>query len=323
MGRGMTPVDATTIPGVDALERGLAQVLGERLQVLEREPNWYGSTFPSEVVTCAVEAGELRLLCKYEHPWANDVNGHPAGVVYEAEVYRLAVEPSGLSAPRFYGLAIDPDTDATWLVVEHLSETLRVAKAPNPRAIIRAALWIGSFHRLHESARATAAGRINRHDRHYFVDFAKRALEHSAALETEHPFLAPLVEVFQAELVELLLDEQTVVHGDFYPENILERKGRIYPVDWASAAWSSGEIDFAALTEGHWEDKAVRAASAAYASARWGSEPTGDFAARVEAARMYLHFRAFADDPSAPFEPGAAWRCEQLRSAAERFLVRP
>jgi hypothetical protein len=320
----MTAAPGTFAVEVEAVERGLAEVLGstQPLRVLERSPNSYSSTFPSEIVTCSFGGDELRLLCKYELPWAHDVNGQPAGVVYEAEVYRVAVEPSGLSAPRFHGLAIDPDTDAAWLVVEHLSGTLRVAKAPNPQAITRAARWIGSFHRFHETAPSPAEGHLNRHDRHYVADWVEHALHHCGPLRAAHPWLVPLGEKYLAELVEPLFDSPTVAHCDFYPENVLVRRGRIFPIDWASAAWSAGEIDLAALTEGHWEEDAVAAATTAYVNARWVTEPPVDFAERVEAARMYLHFRALADDPAAPFEPGAAWRFEQLRLAADRLRVR-
>jgi Phosphotransferase enzyme family len=308
---------------VDALGRGLAEVFGskEPLRVLDRAPNSYASTFPSEIVTCAVGAEVLELFCKYELAWARDVNGSPAGVVYEAEVYRLAVEPARLPAPRFYGLATDPDTGTSWLVVEHLRGTLRVAKAPDPQAITRAAQWLGEFHRFHESTPSPAGGRINRHDRRYFTERVHRALEHSRPLEAQHPWFPRVAECFEAELVDLLLETQTIIHGDFYPENVLTRDGRVYPIDWASAARSAGEIDLAALTEGHWEEEAVQAATSAYAHARWASEPGVDFAARVTSATMWLHFRALGHSPSAPFVPGAAWRFEQMHQAAKTFGI--
>jgi hypothetical protein len=309
-------------PATATLERGLAEVIGSSVpvRVLERAPNSYASTFPSEIVSCAVGTATLHLLCKYELPWARDVDGRPAGVVYEADVYRLAVAPARLPAPRFYGLATDPGTDTSWLVVEHLPGTLRVAKAPDPQAITRAAWWIGAFHRFHEGT-PSPAGRINRHDRRHFTERVERALEHSRPLEAQHPWLPRLAASFEAELVDLLLERPTVIHGDFYPENVLTRDSRVYPIDWASAAWSAGEIDLAALTEGHWTDEAVQAATSGYAHARWASAPEAEFAARVESAAMWLHFQAFARAPSAPFIPGAAWRFEQLHRAAQRLGI--
>jgi hypothetical protein len=55
--------------------------------------------------------------------------------------------------------------------------------------------------------------------------------------------------------------------------------------------------------------------------ARWSGEGPTDFAEHIEAARMYLHFRALGNDPSAPFKPGAEWRFEQLRLVAETFGI--
>jgi hypothetical protein len=321
----MTAGQATSLLGTDALGRGLAAVLSspEPLAVLERAPNSYGSTFPSEIVTCVLGSHVVRVLCKYELDWAEDVYGYPAGVVYEADVYRSAVEPSGLTAPRCYGIAVDGDTGVTWLVVEHLPGSLRVANAPDSRALTRAARWIGSFHRFHESSPSPATGHVGRHDRHYFLGCVERALSHSRPLRAEHPWLPALADLFVAEHVDVLLARPTVVHGDFYPENVLTRRDGIYPVDWASAAWSAGEIDLAALTEGDWDEETVEAATAAYARARWESDPPGDLAAHLEAARMFLHFRVLGDEPENPFEPWAASRFEQLRLDARRLEVAP
>jgi len=42
------------------------RVTEDRVTILDREPNFYLGTCPSEIVTCQIANGsELRLLCKY------------------------------------------------------------------------------------------------------------------------------------------------------------------------------------------------------------------------------------------------------------------
>ena len=58
---------------------------------------------------------------------------------------------------------------------------------------------------------------------------------------------------------------RTVIHGEFYPCNILIRgtgpRARVCPVDWELAAVGPGLIDLAALMTG-WDDRAQRALAA-------------------------------------------------------------
>jgi len=164
---GSRPVDR---PSVQALERALEQALGERdaVTITELEPNRYSSTFPSEVVRCTVGSGALAVLCKYDLAWTDDVRGVLAGPRYEADAYRLAVEPAGLPAPRSFGLWSDERSGASWLMLE-LVPGERFTKSTEPGAMARgiaaAASWIGSFHRFHERRAQQPDGRLARHDR--------------------------------------------------------------------------------------------------------------------------------------------------------------
>ena len=62
-----------------------------------------------------------------------------------------------------------------------------------------------------------------------------------------HPAVCQRADEF---IAQLLAAPRTMIHGEFYPGNILYEKGRICPVDWESAAIAAGELDLAALTEG-------------------------------------------------------------------------
>jgi len=312
-------------PSVQALGRALEEALGEpgAITVTELEPNWYSSTFPSEVVRCAVGSRSLAVLCKYDLAWTDDVRGVLAGPRYEADAYRLAVEPAGLPAPRSFGLWSDERSGARWLMLE-LVPGDRFTKSTEPgamaRGIAEAASWIGSFHRFHDR-RPPKQGRLVRHDRASFAACVARARSQCEPLRDEYPWLSQLASEYEAVFCDLFGRRPTVIHGEYYPENILVRDRAIFPVDWERTAISAGEIDLAALTEGHWGPADVRLATESYAEARWGADPPEDFAESLAAARVYLHLLALGDEGK-PFEPGAKWRFGQLElAAAERGLL--
>ena len=91
------------------------------------------------------------------------------------------------------------------------------------------------------------------------------------------------------EVTGLLLDQQeTVIHGEFYPHNVLYHDGAVCPIDWESAAIGAGPIDLAALTE-RWPTDVVSECDEAYSKARWpGGNAPSDFQDTIRAARIYL-----------------------------------
>src|SRR6202030_18789 len=131
-----------------------------------------------------------------------------------------------------------------------------------------AARWVGLFHRFHDARPHTAAVALNEHDERYFAACANRALS-NVSRRGGPAWLARLGEYFGRRCVPKLLQRRTIIHGEFYPENVLIDGDIVYPVDWERAALSAGEIDIAALTEGQWEPRTVEDAIDAYIRARW------------------------------------------------------
>jgi len=309
-------------PTTATLERALGDVLDRAppVQVVDRRPNPYSSTFPSEIVRCVAGGEFTDLLLKYDLPWAHDVYGLPAGPTYEFTVYRHAVAPSRLPAPRAFGVFADPVSGAAWLAIEYLADSVRLGEAPLPEALITAAEWIAEFHRHHEHDGAASAAGLNRFGRPRYAGCAQRTLQNSAGLVGRHPWLPALCDAFVELAADHLLPCPTVVHGEFYPKNVLVKAGRVYPVDWERSAVAAGEIDLAALLEG-WPPDAADLAAAAYVRARWpgGAPPGHGWSLRV--ARMYLHFGALGAAPQAPHKPGAEWRFAQLEDEARRIGI--
>jgi hypothetical protein len=305
-------------PSDGALLRSLETALGEPggVALRDREPNSYASTFPSDIVTCEAESRTLTLLCKYEVPRDRGLRGVPVGVRYESDAYRFAVEPSRLTAPRWFGLHGAEPAGPTWLMLEFLAETFRLDKSPERGGLARAAGWIGSFHRFHDLRVKAPPECLNREGRATFQACAARAAARWAELRATHPWFQPLARDCEAVFGDLFVRRPTVIHGEFYPSNILARNGSVFPVDWERAAVSAGEIDFAALTEG-WKPEDVRLATESYADARWAGEVPADFAECVEAARAYLHLQALGDLPPGPFKAKDEWRLQHLSTVAE------
>ena len=167
---------SSLLPNLQTLTVGLTSVLrshgstSNQVTILRRQLNIYATSFPSEIVTCRVDDGsELRLFCKYAAGHSHNAYGHRGGVAYEAAVYRHLLQPSRAPTPTFYGSHTDISTGATWLILEHLDNTLRVSHTPEPAASMSvAARWIGQFHGIaKEHFSNTPMSFLNRYDAEY------------------------------------------------------------------------------------------------------------------------------------------------------------
>jgi aminoglycoside phosphotransferase (APT) family kinase protein len=110
----------------------------------------------------------------------------------------------------------------------------------------QAACWAGRFHAVHEAPTPGPALRfLNAYDAAYYAGWARRTAEYAGPLHQDFPWLAGVCRRFEGALAPLLEAPRTVIHGEFYPKNLLFRGGVVYPVDWESAAVGPGEIDLA------------------------------------------------------------------------------
>ena len=329
------PTAATPFPDTQTLRDGLASVLGgERgaaeLRVLERKPMVPQMTYPAEVVTCRLgEGSELRLYCKYEAGRNHYAHGHRGGVGYEAEVYRRILRPLRDSTHLFfYGAHTDAGTRDMWLILQYLEGGillrdlhLDIKARPEPTEMGLAARWIGRFHAAQqERFAASPPPFLNRYGGDYYRGWARRTSQFAASLGRRFQWLAALGDSAE-DWFAPLLEAPTVIHGEFYQNNILMRDRSVYPVDWESAAVAAGETDLAALTEGPWAEEIVRQCESEYQCARWGSGRPADFERRLDAARLYLHFRWLGERPDSNTadREKASWRFKELRAIGQRL----
>jgi hypothetical protein len=310
-------------PETEALSAGLSVVLGgagSSICILDRTPAIWASTYPSEIVTCAVGGStELKLYCKYMAGLDYESFGHRGGVPYEIEVYRRVLAGLSLSLPRFYGAYQDPATGDAWLILEFLDRSLRVTKGPQPESIVQAARWLGRFHAANEGrVSGPDVSFLNLYDAEYYLGWSRRTLRFASELRPEFPWLETLCGRFD-ECVDILLSApRTIVHGEFYPHNILLSDGQIYPIDWESAAIAAGEIDIATLTEA-WKPEHLRRCELAYQESRWGGAAPAGFSRGLAAARLYVCFRWLGEQPEWTLHAGNREYFEQMRIAGEEL----
>lgn len=311
------------LPDDQMLFAGLATVLGRAgatpARLLDRQPLSLASTFPAEVVTCRlVDGRDLQLFCKYTADRHHVARAPRGGVVYEAAVYRELLTPLGVTVPRWYGAYTAPQTTDTWLFLEYLDRASHVHQAPGAAMLPLAARWLGHFHAMLANRHLEPPPFLHRYDRAYLLAWTRRASRFAGPLRHDFPWLPTLGERFARVAPALLLAAPTVIHGEYYPRNVLTQDGAVYPVDWESAAVAAGEIDLASLTEG-WSAEVTARCEEAYCQARWPAGPPTDFARRLDAARLYLQFRWLGDRPEWTVHDRVRPRFARARLLGERL----
>lgn len=306
------------------MQLALASVLCDRdqqnMRVIARQPSIYATTFPGEIVTCAFPDGRvLRTYCKYGRAHQSDSYGDRRGVLYEGQVYRSVLRHTEPRTATFYGLCVDEGSDRVILVLEYVSDTVRVNSTPDPEALPLAARWIGKFHRtagMHPASETLPF--LTRFDESYLLGWAERTSLFAAPLHAQFPWLAALCKRARAFFEPLLGPPPTVIHGEYYTQNIMYRAGTVFPVDWESAAVGAGVIDVASLTIG-WPAHIVRNCERAYCEARWPSGAPPEFHRALDAAHVYLMFRCLGERAEWTTHPGSRWRFEHLADAGTRW----
>lgn len=293
------------------------------LEVLHRRPHKAVSTFPCEVIRCRTKSGEeVEILGKYQVDQGHNDFGHRGGVAYEAQIYRDYLERHPLPTARYYGYLHRHGVEAHCLFIAYLSSALRISKQSLEYPLNDAANWLGEFHRSTAQALTLANPSIpNSYDTIYFQRWVDRTLEFSSELPVQIRRLEKVASAFLAES-SILLENLTLIHGEYTTSNILAHQNTIVPVDWESAAMADGVIDLACLIDGHWGNKITRATTQAYLDSRWPEGAPEDFIHRLTVAQMYIHFRWLGDREDWTRHPDVQWRYQSLFDlAAEANLV--
>lgn len=286
-----------------------------RVTIEARRPNPYASSAPMEIVSCRLgDSSEMEVLCKYGTN-REDAVGHRGGVGREALVYERVLSPLGLQ-PGYFGRYTDRGTGETWLFLEYLGDLLRLEKAPQPQALRSAAEWIAAFTPLNASRIGTPElAFLPTYDEEYYCSWVSRTAEFTEGMSGQYPWLS-LVCARADSALQLLVDgPQCIVHGEYYPHNILCKGEQVVPVDWESAAVAAPEIDIASLIDG-WSPARALEVRNAYCDACGVPRDDPRIVRRLAAAQMYWAFRWLGGKPERARATRGARHFATLRDSA-------
>lgn len=288
-------------PSSERLAAGLNAVFhnsgpgGQSVAILGRKPNRFESSFASEIVKCHLaENGTYHVFCKYGTDDFDEGYGHRGGVPYEASVYSKVLAPLHTSTPAFYGVYREKKSGETWLLIEYVKGASQGTSKTN-EAVIHAAQWIGKFHAANEERlSSTRLDFLRRYDESYYLGWARRTNHLFGHRRSELPWLPRLCARFEELIPILLRARKTIIHGEYYPTNVIYQKRTSRPADWQSTAVAIGQIDLAALTQ-NWPRQMIRRLSLEYKRARWPRGEPDNFDQLFGIARVYMILRWLGD----------------------------
>lgn len=317
----------------DVLAKRLADATGSgaraSVRILRRDSNAYSTTFPTEVVTCELNRSSgVRLFCKHFHFDAGHTHRENSSSVYEIDIYRHLLRYSESSLPGFHGAWIDETTGEALLVLEFLENATRLTRSPDHvGALYAAATWLGKFHAfsIAQSGREKLTF-VNMPDLDAYADRSRAIVEFFAFDSELRSFVGTV-----ADKIGLVLDvakeaPDAVIHGDFYPQNVLVSNGLIYPVDWEAASMTLAEMDLAMLVEGSWPADIVERCVLNYIEARGATGIAADMIRRrLDAAQILTNVYWMSLYPEIEIHGVGTrrppWRVEHMLSAARRLGI--
>ncbi len=296
------PTDSYPLPSLSDLETNINAVLNSnnenQITIVDRWLNDYASSHSTEIVTYRKNRGlKQRLFLKYGGTFMHgEKSEHYRTVSYEARVYKQVLSLAPVTQPEFIGVSMNKGITSvgTFLMIQYLSDGVRLSElnssVAQEEAVMEGAGWLGQFHRFFETrAHTKSLSFLKPYDADYYMEWARKTALSLKPLRQLYPWLPDDSSDFKNLCDCLRSVPSVVIHGDLYAHNILVKKGSIYPVDWESAAFGSGEIDLASLIEG-WDDGTIYECERIYQQARWPENVPEYFDQSMTAARLYWHF---------------------------------
>jgi len=255
----------------EALARALAERFGKPCAIagFERRPCPYRTSFELDELDVTLAGGE-RLALVFKNLSRSTLDGEASRAKLselhdperEIEAYRL-VAPASLGTPELYGWCVEPDRDRYWLFIERIDGDVlwQVGELETWSA---AARWLAALHERFAGFPPRAARHLIRHDAAFYASWIERAARFAQAPETPldgqaRAGVERLAKRYGSVVEELAAQPHTLLHGEFYPSNVLvetrDKEPRICPIDWENAALGPGLADLAALTTGAWSQR--------------------------------------------------------------------
>lgn len=346
--RPMTSPTPKTEPFSDgdliaSLDRALAGGNGTGASVLRlsRRVSEYCSSFTIEELEVELSDGEALSLAFKNLSWSaliKEALSVKPEFLYdplrEIEMYRSVLTPCGWGTARYYGCIVDPPAGGYGLFLEFVpGEKLRFI---GDFEVWRgAARWLARMHAAFALdpgwlARVEAAVRPIPYDAAFYARWMDRALVYLRRIESDrnregHERFRRLAERYAKVASALAELPRTLLHGDYFPSNLLVVAGggapRICPVDWELIALGPGPVDVAALTAGGWTESEKEDLARCYYEemVRSGApiEPYGVFTRSLALCRLHLavQWLGWSTDWTPPSEERQDWLQEALHVA--------
>jgi aminoglycoside phosphotransferase (APT) family kinase protein len=327
--------DAATLRS--ELERLLTEHFGRELGIaaLEQRPNPYRSSFAVQEVDVALDDGRKLALLLKDLSWDSleeEVRTAKPRFVHdplrEIEVYRRVLPDGELGTATCYGTIADEEHGTYWLLLERVrGERLTfIGEFATWQVVAR---WLARLHeRLAPLAPAlpeAVAARLLRYDGDLYrgwLTLAEAAAQRSGVDEPLMQRLRTLRGDYGAVVDRLAALPATIIHGEFYPENVLVEQGdgehRVCPVDWEMAGVGPGVVDVAGLTAGAWTIEQKESLALAYHGALEGERPPREeFLADLALCRIHLalQWAAASERAAGGREQVERWLTEALDTA--------
>jgi hypothetical protein len=304
----MTPSTATLRA---AVQRSLRTHFNTSCRIVsfERRESIYATSFRIEDLQITLDTGvTLPIIFKDVSPGAMMAGARRAkprslyDPLREIRVYQRVLGPHNLGTATCYGAVADARRRRYWLFLEKVAG-VEMYQVGSRATWLQVSRWLAGTHLAFAAQAAVPASLPSRHLLKYDRDFYRRWMTRARRFAAAHRSprgdlrrrrLASIAGRYEMAIERLLTLPVTVIHGEFYPSNILvQRLGqrlRVCPIDWETAAVGPGLIDLAALTEGNWSDVDRRRLAMPYwrqvRSQPWATAP-GDFMMLLDCCRLY------------------------------------
>jgi aminoglycoside phosphotransferase len=239
----------------------------------------------------------------------------------EIAVYRRILDRHRLGTPRYLGSVVDPRRGRYWLFLERVPG-LQLRWATDDGSWDRTAIWLATLHTTLRAERDRGDVPLLVHDRAFHMRWLTRARRFSATADPSRTKRLAWIASGYHRVVDLLDSlPRTVVHGQFYPSNVLVDEasltGRICALDWEVAGVGAAVTDLAALTAGaptHRREAMVDAYLAAMAAGGSVSTPREEMELALTHARLALaiQWMGWSAAWSAPPEQAHDWLAEAV-----------
>ncbi len=325
----------------DVLRAELERALGgsgdpsPRIARLARRASRYRTSFALEELEVSLEDGrQLAIMWKDLHRRSLGASARRAKPSFlynparEIETYRQVLAAHPLGTARLYGAVVRAQPERYWLFLERVQGVV-LWEVGDFQVWCLVARWLAGMH-------AQLRGRICAFQRHvpllvqdaaFYRQWMTRARQFGAG--TKHAGeIEWLAQRHDLVIERLLALRPTLLHGEFYPSNILvvpqADSVRICPVDWEMAAIGPGLMDLAALVAGSWSEEEKQRLASAYYSAlptprEWSWE---EFQEALDCCRLQIavQWLGWSADWSPPREHTHDWLHEAIALAEKRLL---